>query len=166
MSLPGPDLGTRQWLRRNDEKLHEKSVFFARSATGFCTPKMRVYRRLCRCRSFWHSRCRILERALLLASLLLSVTNAPSATARRRSAGGAAAPTFTGATSAPSTATPENVPVLSLTFATRPWANGARRVFCCILVENLREGTFFPATFSLPCFAQISCKKLCFSRVF
>ena len=30
----------------------------------------------------------------------------------------------------------------------------------------LPEGTFFPETFSLPCFAQISCKKLCFSRVF
>ena len=89
--------------------------------------------------SFWHSRCRILERALLLASLLLSVTNAPSATARRRSGGGPAAPTFTGATSAPSTATPENVPVLSLTFATRPWANGACRVFRCFLVENRRE---------------------------
>ena len=37
---------------------------------------------------------------------------------------------------------------------------------CCFLAGFRREGRFFPPTTNLPCFAQKTCKKACFSRVF
>ena len=45
------------------------------------------------------------------------------------------------------------------------WTVGEWRV-CCFLAGFRREGRFFPPTTNLPCFAQKTCKKACFSRVF